>query len=246
MILPYQSSVPMERFPWANIGLIALTVVVSVAGFVDSRVIERLALGERDIPAFVRDLPAYPAIAQRFNDAPVVFHPHGYFTHGLVHGGVIHLAGNMLFLFVFGNAVNAKLGHVRYLLAYAVMLVGAAAVHVWFVGAPAVGASGAIYGVLGMFIVFFPRNDVSCFWFAFYRLREHFGTFDVSAIWIVLYWVGVNIVLMTLDLAGDVGVEAHLGGFACGLAAGLLLVILHVVQSTAWEENLVELLRLRR
>jgi membrane associated rhomboid family serine protease len=56
--------------------------------------------------------------------------------------------------------------------------------------------------------------------------------------------VGFNVVSMILDLAGGVGVEAHLGGFVCGLTAGLALVLLRVVQSTAWEQNLVELLKL--
>ena len=242
MLLPYQTAVPMERYPWANIGVVCLTACVSVCGFVDSSLVERLTLGQRDIPAWVRDAPIAHWIQNDHARYPVVFSAHGYVTHGLVHGGFIHLVGNMLFLFVFGNAVNAKLGHVYYLLTYAALLVAAAGIHVWLVGQPAVGASGAIYGILGLFLVFFPGNDVRCFWFAFYRLYDHSGTFDVSAIWIILYWVVINVVLLVLEVAGGVGVEAHLGGFACGLTTGLSLAGSGLVTSTAWEENLIELL----
>ncbi len=245
MLIPYQATVPMQRYPWANLALIALTVIVSLVAIWQPQFQQDLMLGQRQIPQCFRNLP--PAVSSLLRDHhssfPVEFRTLGYVTHGFVHAGYIHLIGNMLFLFVFGNAVNAKLGHLQYVALYLLIMAAAAMVQVHNVPLPSVGASGAIYGVLGLFIIFYPRNDISCTWFAFYRLHEHVGTFEVSSIWIVLYWVTFDVLILKLDLAGNVGVYAHLTGFAVGAGIGLLLVLTGLIQSDRYEQNLVELLR---
>ena len=89
------------------------------------------------------------------------------FTSMFMHGGWMHLIGNMLFLWIFGNAVCAKIGNVRYLPIYLGLGIFAGLTHMIFQGGPVIGASGAINGVVGMFLVFFPENSITCFWIFF-------------------------------------------------------------------------------
>ena len=152
-MIPLSVDVPMKQLPWANWGLILATVVVSIA--------VPYAPGEqfRLLPAEHADhLSPLVLDKHHFNPAQLV-------GHLFQHAGLLHLFGNMLFLFVFGNAVNAKLGHAGFLASYfgIGVLVGAC----WLAlggGTSCVGASGAIMGVCGMFLALYPRNDVHLFW----------------------------------------------------------------------------------
>ena len=154
MILPYCVDVPFDRRPWANWIIIAATCLVSVTCLLDQGLFDALALGRRDVPAYMR--PLLRIRPERLESYPTKFDPHTYVTYAFVHAGLLQLAANMYFLFFFGNAVNCKLGHVGYTLAYLALAVGAAAIHVLTRGVPAAGASGAICGVLGLFAVLFP------------------------------------------------------------------------------------------
>ncbi|MCH7813825.1 MAG: rhomboid family intramembrane serine protease [Planctomycetes bacterium] len=242
MILPYAVDVPLDRRPWMNGALIALTIGVSVACFVQPDLVNALALGRPDVPAPLQQIAPLLEGTPGFDKFPARFEPHSYVSHGFVHAGFLHLVGNMVFLFVFGNAVNYKLGHIGYLVTYISLMCIAAGVHVVARGTPAVGASGAIFGVIGVFVVCFPLNRVHCAYFAFYRLHDHVGWFEVSSIWIVASWVVCDVLTMFFDLAGNVAVEAHLGGFAAGFVAGLLLVAAKIVRPGESERTLLDLL----
>lgn len=115
----------------------------------------------------------------------------GLLGHIWLHGGVIHLLGNMLFLWIFGNAVCAKIGNIRYLPIYLGLGVIAGISHLIFVGGSVVGASGAIYGIVGMYLVFFPENEITCYLVFFFPLliRPYIKEFCMSSIWIILFWV---------------------------------------------------------
>ena len=108
MILPYEADVPFDREPWANYIVLAVTVAVSLSCLVEPRLEESLALGQRDVPDFLRDQPPLLVESTILKTYPIRFEWHDYFTYGFVHGGIIHLAGNMLFLFAFGNAVRLE------------------------------------------------------------------------------------------------------------------------------------------
>jgi len=145
--------VPMKRLPWANWGLILATVVISIA--VPYQPGERFHLLSSN-----HSSPLSPLVLDRQH-----FHAHQLVTHLFQHAGLLHLFGNMLFLFVFGNAVNAKLGHGWFLASYfgIGILVGVC----WLplgAGTACLGASGAIMGMCGMFLVLYPRNEVKLFW----------------------------------------------------------------------------------
>ena len=88
----------------------------------------------------------------------------GLFGYMWLHGGILHLLGNMLFLWIFGNAVCAKIGNLRYIPAYLGLGIVAGISHLIFTGGSSLGASGAINGIVGMFLVFFPQNEITCYW----------------------------------------------------------------------------------
>ena len=146
------------------------------------------------------------------------------FTSMFLHGGWFHLGGNMLFLWIFGNNVEDLLGRVRYLLLYlssgvAAALIQAAADPLSEI--PMVGASGAIAGVLGAYLVVYPRANVHCFvWIVIF-----FWIVTVPA-WILLgLWFAMQLLSGLGSGVRDTGVAfwAHVGGFASGVVLMMLL-----------------------
>lgn len=142
------------------------------------------------------------------------------FTAMFLHGGWAHLLGNMLFLYIFGDNVESRLGHWRYLLVYLFTGVAATLFFAVFVpgsDVPLVGASGAISGVLGCYFLWFPRNQVKTFIFLFPFIMT---TFLIPARLVLgIYLVLDNILpfLFSTGGAGGVAHGAHIGGFLAGL-----------------------------
>lgn len=146
------------------------------------------------------------------------------FTSMFMHGGIAHIAGNMLFLWIFGDNIEDRLGHVRYLIFYLVCGVIASLSHVFATYAfatnqaelmvPSLGASGAISGVLGGYILLYPSRRVTVFLFRFLT--------QVPA-WIAIgIWFGFQLIsglgmLGGGSQAGGVAYAAHVGGFVAGL-----------------------------
>jgi membrane associated rhomboid family serine protease len=142
-----------------------------------------------------------------------------------MHGGLLHIGGNMLFLWVFGNNVEDKVGYARYLIFYLVCGVIASGAHV--VSAPSsaiptVGASGAIAGVLGAYLVMFPRRRVVTLVIFYFITTVELPAFVLLGFWFVLQFLPV---LQSLGGAGsgvtDVAYWAHIGGFAAGALIAL-------------------------
>ena len=139
------------------------------------------------------------------------------FTSMFLHGGWMHLGGNMLYLWIFGDNVERSMGAVRFLLFYLVCGLAASAAHIMFnLGSalPAVGASGAISGVLGGYLLLFPKNQVRVLT---YGRIAHIPAIVVIGFWIVLQFVnGIGSVARTDETAG-VAYMAHIGGFVAGI-----------------------------
>jgi membrane associated rhomboid family serine protease len=140
------------------------------------------------------------------------------FTSMFLHGGWMHLGGNMLYLWIFGDNIERVSGPVKFLIFYLVCGLAASAAHILVnlqSGMPAVGASGAISGVLGGYLLLFPKNRV--------RILTRGGIAHVPALvvlglWIVLQFInGIGSVARTDETAG-VAYMAHIGGFVAGLA----------------------------
>ena len=138
-------------------------------------------------------------------------------TSMFLHGGWGHLGGNMLFLWIFGDNIEHRLGHLRFVLFYLVCGLAASFAHIFFNSGseiPAVGASGAISGVLGGYLLMFPRNRV--------YVRTWGGVMAVPAVFMLGLWIlmqfisGVGSIAVT-EATGGVAYMAHIGGFIAGL-----------------------------
>jgi len=147
-------------------------------------------------------------------------------TSMFMHGGIAHIFGNMLFLFIFGDNIEDRLGHIRYLIFYLVCGILAALAQVFatvaFAGnneasllIPSLGASGAISGVLGGYILLFPtrRVTVLIWWFV-----TQVPAFIAIGLWFVFQLISGLGVLGSGSKAGGVAYAAHIGGFVAGLA----------------------------
>jgi rhomboid family protein len=157
-------------------------------------------------------------------------------TAMFLHANLIHLGGNMLYLWVFGGAVEARLGHIRYLIFYLACGLAAAAAQIAFsvyasqTQAPMLGASGAIAGVLGAYLVFYPGAKV--------RTVVFFGLFiitRVAAFIIIGFFIALQLIEAALAVeavqhaqrpAGGVAFFAHIGGFVVGMLLGLLVNVI--------------------
>jgi membrane associated rhomboid family serine protease len=140
-------------------------------------------------------------------------------TSMFLHGGWMHLGGNMLYLWIFGDNLEKVMGAARFALFYLVCGVAASFAHIMFGGGsmvPAVGASGAISGVLGGYLLLFPRNRV--------RVLTRGGIAEVPALVVLGFWIviqlfnGVGSMVTTSETGGGgVAYMAHIGGFVAGL-----------------------------
>ena len=149
-------------------------------------------------------------------------------TSMFIHGGFLHILGNMWFLWVFGRGVEDLLGHAKFFFFYMACGLAAGIVHV-LVNAnspvPTVGASGAIAGVMGGYLVKFPRARVVTLVFIFFFIT----TIDIPAAFLLLYWFamqffnGVGSIGYSQASSGDVAWFAHVGGFLAGM--GLMMIL---------------------
>ena len=251
-MIPYKADVMMRRLPWANWSIMAVTVLVSlVVQFgLDSDTANNLALWahntDKQVTRIMGDVPeefsegALAALTRA--TANEGFSPFQLLSHAFVHDGVWHLFGNMLFLFVFGNAVNAKIGHLPYVILYVGVAILAGVAWLVFPGDAlcAVGASGAVMGVAGAFAVIYPLNEIS--FFAMIWLTP--TTFEVRSVWVLLLYF----ILDTLGfLGGGDGVShiSHMAGVVTGAAATVGLVLAGIAMPSAGEKTLPEILGVR-
>jgi membrane associated rhomboid family serine protease len=154
-------------------------------------------------------------------DTPPIFPSKGVFVALLysmfMHGGWLHLAGNMLFLWVFGNNIEDTRGKVRYLIFYLLAGLAATAAHIAIQPAstvPLVGASGAIAGVMGAYLVLFPNVPIRTLVIFFF-----ITSIEIKAKWLLGFWLVSQFFVNPND---GVAWMAHVGGFVFGVAAGLL------------------------
>ena len=143
-------------------------------------------------------------------------------TSMFLHGGWGHLGGNMLFLWIFGDNIEHRLGHLRFVVFYFVCGLAASIAHIVFnsgSAVPAVGASGAISGVLGGYLLMFPRNRV--------YVMTWGGVVGVPALFMLGLWIVMQFISgMTADVrGGGVAYMAHIGGFVAGLVLAPLFAI---------------------
>jgi membrane associated rhomboid family serine protease len=140
------------------------------------------------------------------------------FTSMFLHGGWMHLIGNMLYLWIFGDNLEDRWGHGKYLFVYLVSGIVASFLHIFFNSSsniPSLGASGAISGILGAYLVLFPKNRI--------RVLSRMGMVHVPAIVVLGFWIVLQIISQAAS-GGQTGVAywAHIGGFIAGVIFAFL------------------------
>jgi membrane associated rhomboid family serine protease len=223
-MFPVRDDNPQILTPYATIAIVILNIVawivvqgwgmdpalprsICTLGLVPGELLHNLPAGAR----FQVGAHAVCVIGSAANWASIL-------THMFLHGSWMHIIGNMWFLWVFGDNVEDAMGHGRFVVFYLLCGFAAAALQILSSptsGLPMVGASGAIGGVMGAYVVLYPRVNVHMlFWLGFYVT-----TFAIPAIWMLGYWFLVQ-VLSGLSVLGaprgGVAFWAHIGGFAAG------------------------------
>ena len=165
------------------------------------------------------------------------YEPYQLITHAFLHGGLLHLAGNMLFLMVFGTRVNALIGNFQMLIVYPVLAIAGGIAHAiateHMAPTPMLGASGAIMGLAGMYLVFFPVHKVhmALWWRPFWLFPRWLKLFAVRGFGVVLFYIFFDVFFTAFRLEDDVAHWAHLGGFMVGVALALVLLATRVVKA---------------
>lgn len=211
-MLPVRDHLPTRSVAGVNYTLIAANILVMLGE------ISRAASGT-DLEVLATRWALVPA---RLTEHLVTRLP-TLFTHLFLHGSVAHLAGNMLFLWIFGDNVEDALGHARYLFFYLICGVAAALAQVALgphSTVPMLGASGAISGVLAAYLLLYPTspieviNPIPILWL-------FWGLFIWIPAWfVIIEWFGANLysAFTSTTGAGGVAFAAHVGGFIVGLA----------------------------
>jgi len=213
----------MHGRPYLNYGMIAINVIVfiwqasSTDFFSNEGAVEDMFLAYGSVPdRLFNDFPA---------SAPTII------TSMFMHGGVAHIIGNMIFLFVFGDNIEDRFGRVKYILLYlgwgavAALAHSAYAVSTGSGDIPAVGASGAISGILGAYLIMYPRAKIFTVIMAFFLY-----TVRIPVLIYIPFWFVLQVILALIGQLGPAGAGvaylAHIGGFAAGAATGLLWRVL--------------------
>lgn len=209
-MIPFKDDNPTRIFPFVTITIVTLNTIILLMQITSPSGQQKIASSYGAIPYLLLTLkplqPVHPILT--------------VFTSMFMHGGFLHLLTNMLYLWIFGNNIEDKLGHVRFTIFY--ILCGVIAVYSHAITDPAsqipmIGASGAVSGILGAYLLLFPHARIHTLVF--------FGFFvdvvKLPAIFVIGFWIILQLIngLISKGFAGQGGVAwfAHIGGFLAGL-----------------------------
>ncbi len=212
-MFPLKDNIPSRTFPWVNYSLIIINSLVFLY---------ELSLGPQ-VQQFIQTWGVIPAQYFQLMETQ----PHNYigrflpiFTSMFIHGGWFHIIGNMWFLYIFGDNVEDRMGHGRYLIFYLLSGVGATLAHIYINPTstlPTVGASGAISGVMGAYFMLYPFARVITLIIVFIFV----DIIEIPAFFYLGFWIFIQFIQGTASLfanpgGGGVAWWAHLGGFVVG------------------------------
>ncbi|MDA8432298.1 MAG: rhomboid family intramembrane serine protease [Nitrospiraceae bacterium] len=210
-MIPYKDDNPTRTTPFVTLLIIAVNVGVFVLQL----------LSPKDGQQIVYDYGAIPQAILHFHSTQPIPAPLTIFTSMFMHGGLMHIGGNMLYFWIFGNNIEDRLGHLRFLFFYLFCGVVAALAHALSSpgsAIPMIGASGAISGVLGAYLLLFPSARVhTLVFFGFF-----FQVLRVPALIVIGFWAIIQLVSGLIGQGilhhGGTAWFAHVGGFLVGLA----------------------------
>lgn len=202
------------RFPYVNYGLIGLTTLCFlVQAVLPQPAFDQATIDFGMIPIVVRDV--YPQPVPWLPDWATLV------TYAFLHADWLHLLSNMLFLWVFGDNIEDAFGHTKFLIFYLACAVFAALAHLAFNfndNSPLIGASGAVAGVMGAYILLYPHARI----FVLARIIIPIPL-PVPAFWMLGFWVATQLFYVLAGSDEPVAWWAHLGGFAAGIVLAAML-----------------------
>ena len=200
------------KVQWVTLTLIAANVAIWLfTGFASPDIAKAATVGLGYIPAVAFDHAILPP------ELELIPEPLTYISYAFLHGSFWHLAGNMIFLWVFGDNVEDAMGHVRFLLFYLLCGIFAGLAHAFMrpdSDVPMIGASGAVAGVIAAYLMLHP--NVRVWILALFRIPLR-----VSAGFALAVWIGLQIISVIYDQGGGTAWWAHIGG----LIAGAVLIL---------------------
>ncbi len=213
MFIPLRDENPTRRFPAVTILLIVLNTGIFIYQVISPQGLSYHVMRMGVVPY---EISHFRSLAEGLRLSP----PLTLFAAMFLHGSLFHLFGNMLFLWIFGNNIEDYLGPLRFILFYFLSGLGATFVQVVFSPnsrIPMIGASGAIAGVLGAYLILYPAARVLTLVFLFFIIR----VVAIPAAYVLGFWFVLQ--LLNVGLGGGVAWFAHIGGFLVGI--GLIKVI---------------------
>jgi membrane associated rhomboid family serine protease len=209
-LIPYKDDNPTHRLPYVTIGIIISNILIFLLEIISPPGMEKTVYAYGAVPQYILTFekfqPIHPALT--------------VFTAMFMHGGVFHLGGNMLYLWIFGNNIEDKLGHLRFIIFYVFCGITAAYSHALIDPhslTPMIGASGAISGILGAYLLLFPRAGVyTLIFLGFFVQIVKIPALIVIGFWAIVQFIN-GLVSTGLVKQGGVAWFAHIGGFLTGL-----------------------------
>lgn len=217
MLLPIKTSIQPRRTPYINYALIIVNVIIFLLEYhVDPRA---------DGLVFRPWVQHFMLNAER----PYIWQ---FVSYAFLHGGLMHIIGNMFFLYLFGNNVNDKLGNIGYLSFYLAGAVFSGIGHVIVSSSPVLGASGAVAAVTGAYLVLFPQTLITVvYWFLF------IGTMELPALYFIafklIFWDNVFEPRFAPPVAIAHG--AHLAGYTFGITAVVFLLATRIISGSSYD-----------
>ncbi|NIO49968.1 MAG: rhomboid family intramembrane serine protease [Candidatus Aminicenantes bacterium] len=216
MFIPLKDENPTSRFPYITVFFIALNILIFLYQFFSPQGLQYYVFKMGAVPYEITHFTTVSFVSFESQE-PIsrLLPPLSLIASMFLHGGFLHLFGNMLYLWIFGNNIEDFLGPFRFILFYLLSGLGASLTHIIFhpnSQVPMIGASGAIAGVLGAYLILYPRARVLTFVFLFFFIR----ILPVPAFFILGIWFIAQV--LNVGLGGGVAWFAHIGGFLIGIA----------------------------
>jgi membrane associated rhomboid family serine protease len=209
-LIPYKDDNPTYSVPYVTIGIIISNIIIFLLEIISPPGMEKTVYAYGAVPQYILTFeklqPVHPALT--------------VFTAMFMHGGFFHLGGNMLYLWIFGNNIEDKLGHLRFIIFYIFCGIVAAYSHAIIDPhslTPMIGASGAISGILGAYLLLFPKAGIyNLIFFGFFVQIVKIPALIVIGFWAIVQFIN-GMVSTGLAKQGGVAWFAHIGGFLIGL-----------------------------
>ncbi|MCF6159275.1 MAG: rhomboid family intramembrane serine protease [wastewater metagenome] len=213
-MIPIRDRNPSGVFPYITVGIICLNVIIFLY---------ELSLGHQ-LESFLFQFGVVPAKITYYSEIPdstVIGAYFPFLSYMFLHGGFLHLIGNMWYFWIFGDNIEDMLGRFKFIIFYLVCGIGSGVVHFYFnsqSGVPCVGASGAVAGILGAYMVTFPKARVLVIipLFIIWQIIE-LPAIIVLGFWFLIQFFSGATAITSIEGGGGVAWWAHVGGFVLGI-----------------------------